>query len=116
MLEVLEELEESDQQDLMQTALGMVREVVMEMEAVAGVEVAAVEEEEDAEEVVEMVLEVLLGVLGVLEVLVVRDGQGLSQTACGMVQGPVNDKGGGEERVEEVTEGRERHWQRRLWQ
>ena len=115
-MEELEELGESDQQDPMQTALGMVREVVMEMGAVAGVEVAAVEEEEDVAEVVEMVLGVLLGVLEVLEVLVVRDGQGLSQTACGMVQGPVKDKGSGEERVEKVTEGRERNWQRRLWQ
>ena len=100
----------------MPTVLGMVREVVMEMGAVAGVEVAAAEEEEDVAEVVEMVLEVLLGVLEVLEVLVVRDGQGLSQTACGMVQVPVKDKGSGEERVEKVTEGRERNWQRPLWQ
>ena len=113
VLGVLEELGELDQQDPMQTVLGMGREVVMEMGAVAGVEVAAVEEEEDVVEVVEMVLEVLLGVL---EVLVVRDGQGLSQTACGMVQGPVKDKGSVEERAEKVTEGRERHRQRPLWQ
>ena len=97
----------------MLTALGMVREVVMEMGEVAGVEVAAAEEEEDGAEVVEMVLEVLSGVLGVL---VERDGQGPSQTACGMVQGPVKDRGGGEGRMEEVTKGRERHWQRPPWQ
>ena len=85
----------------------------MEMEEVAGVEVAAAEEEVDGAEVVELVLEVLLGVLGVL---VGRDGQGLSQTACGMVQGPVKDREGGEGRMEEVTEGRERHWQGPPWQ
>ena len=85
----------------------------MEMEEVAGVEVAAVEEEEDVVEVVEMVLEVLLGVL---EVLVVRDGQGLNQTACGMVQGRVKDKEDAEGRVEKVREGRERNWQGPPWQ
>ena len=85
----------------------------MEMGEVAGVEVAAAGEEEGGAEVVEMVLEVLSGVLGVL---VERDGQGPSQTACGMVLGPVKDRGGGEGRMEEVTKGRERHWQRPPWQ
>ena len=94
--------------DPMVTVLGMVLEVVMEMGEVAAAE-------EDGAEVVEMVPEVLLGVLGVL---VERAGQDLSQTACGMDQGPVKDRVGGEGRTEEEeTEGKERHWQRiQPWQ
>ena len=97
----------------MLTVLGMDQEAVMEMG-----EVAAAEEGEDEDEAEgdEMVLEVLLGGLEVLEVLVVRDGQGLNQTACGMVQEPVKDKRDGERRVGKVREGRERHWRRPPWQ
>ena len=95
----------------MLTVLGMDQEAVMEMG-----EVAAAEEGEEEAEVDEMVLEVLLGVLEVLEVLVVRDGQGLNQTACGMVQEPVKDKRDGERRVGKVREGRERHRRRPPWQ
>ena len=94
----------------MLTVLGMDQEAVMEMGEVAAAEE---EEEEEEAEVDEMVLEVLLGVL---EVLVVRDGQGLNQTACGMVQEPVKDKRDGERRVGKVREGRERHWRRPPWQ
>ena len=94
----------------MLTVLGMDQEAVMEMGEVAAAEEG---EDEDEAEVDEMVLEVLLGVL---EVLVVRDGQGLNQTACGMVQEPVKDKRDGERRVGKVREGRERHRRRPPWQ
>ena len=97
----------------MLTVLGMDQEAVMEMGEVAAAEEG---EDEDEAEVDEMVLEVLLGVLEVLEVLVVRDGQGLNQTACGMVQEPVKDKRDGERRVGKVREGRERHRRRPPWQ
>ena len=97
----------------MLTVLGMDQEAVMEMGEVAAAEEG---EDEDEAEVDEMVLEVLLGVLEVLEVLVVRDGQGLNQTACGMVQEPVKDKRDGERRVGKVREGRERHRGRPPWQ
>ena len=73
----------------------------------AEVEVEAVEEEEDGAEVDVMDLKVLLGEL---EALADKDGQGQNQTAYGMVQGPVNDRGGGVGRMETVTKGRERRW------
>ena len=98
---------ELDLLDLMETVLGMVREVVMETVGAEGVE--------DGAEGAEMVLEVLLGVLGAL---VDRDGQDQSQTVCGMDQVPVKDRLGGEGRTEEEgTEEKERHWQRlQPWQ
>ena len=96
----------------METVHGMVQEVVTEMEEEVEVEVEAGEEEEDGAEVDVMDLKVLLGEL---EALADKDGQGQNQTAYGMVQGPVKDRGGGEGRKEEVAEGRERHWQRPPW-
>ena len=65
------------------------------------------EEEEDGAEVDVMDLKVLLGEL---EALADKDGQGQNQTAYGMVQGPVNDRGGGAGRMETVTKGRGRRW------
>ena len=91
----------------METVHGMVQEVVTEMEEEVEVEVEAGEEEEDGAEVGVMDLKVLLGEL---EALADKDGQGQNQTAYGMVQGPVNDRGGGVGRMETVTKGRERRW------
>ena len=91
----------------METVHGMVQEVVTEMEEEVEGEVEAGEEEEDGAEVDVMDLKVLLGEL---EALADKDGQGQNQTAYGMVQGPVNDRGGGVGRMETVTKGRERRW------
>ena len=91
----------------METVHGMVQEVVTEMEEEVEVVVEAGEEEEDGAEVDVMDLKVLLGEL---EALADKDGQGQNQTAYGMVQGPVNDRGGGAGRMETVTKGRERRW------
>ena len=91
----------------METVHGMVQEVVTEMEEEVEVEGEAGEEEEDGAEVDVMDLKVLLGEL---EALADKDGQGQNQTAYGMVQGPVNDRGGGVGRMETVTKGRERRW------